>query len=438
LDKVDYKQKTVLVCDHGMYVHVAIKLVQYFGKVLYYTDWQCAFPTCEPLLVGEGFEGVTRIKDIFNEGMNADLYVFTDIYFSGLQQELLRQGKRVWGPRNGDELEIFRWRTKQMLPSLGLPMPPGEKITGIAKLRAYLKKHDDVFVKVSGLRGMMETHHHDNYDLSLNWLDRLEAQISGVKDVITFIVDSKVGTDEDTVEVGFDGWTIDGQYPEIASFGYELKDCGLLSVVRPYSEFPEPITKVMDAFGPVLQDHYYRGFCCAEIRVNKEGSWMIDWASRCGSPSSEALMEFYSNWPEILWFGAEGRLIKPEQVAKFGVEIVLHSPNADPEEWKVVQIDDKARPWIKMHNWAIINGRDTICPQEFPLKEFGAIVGIGDTLEEAIKSVREHCDGVKSSDVEFKHDSIEDGLKEIKKGEELGIDFGADLDVDKEGETEEV
>lgn len=440
MKKVNYKDKTVCCVDHGMYVHVAVKLASMFKEVLYYTDWQCAFPTCEPLLIGEGFPGVRRIKDIWKEGIDADLFVFTDIYYSGLQQELIRQGKRVWGPRNGEELEIYRWKTKNLLPKIGLPRPPGVRLMGMNALREHLKSHENQYVKVSGLRGMMETWHHQNYELSLYKLDCLERQISAVKNIMQFVVDEPVpkdGDDTPTVEVGFDGWTIDGQYPEIGSFGFELKDCGLLSTVQPYKDFPQPIKQVMDAFSPTLKKYPYRGFCCAEIRVNKDGNYMIDWASRCGSPSSEALMEFYSNWPDILWHGAEGKLVKPEQVANFGVEVIIKSPDADPEEWKLVQISDEVRPWVKLHNWARIEGKDVICPQEFPLKEFGAIVGIGQTLEEAIKNVKEHCEGVKSDAVEFKTDSIEEGLKEILEAEELGIDFGAELTVDKTDESGE-
>lgn len=440
--EVDFRQKVCLVYDSGMYVHVAIKLAEYFKEVLYFTDWQCAFPTCEPLLVGEGFDGVRRIKDLWKEGKDADLFVFTDIYASGVQMELLRQGKRVWGPRDGDRLEINRWQTKEMLSSLGLPRPPGVRIQGIKKLRDYLKKHDNQYVKVSGLRGMMETWHHTNYELSEYQLDVLEKQISGVKNVMMFIVDAPVVVDPEnpddppTVEVGYDGWTVDGQYPEIASFGIEVKDAGLISVVKEYKDFPTPITKVMDAFGPVLQDHYFRGFCCAEIRVNQNGPFMIDWASRCGSPSSEALMEFFDNWAEIMWFGAEGKLVKPNQVAKYGVEIIIKSPDADAEEWKSVQIDDSVRKWVKLHNWARIDGVDMICPQEHALKEFGAIVGTGDTFDEAEASAKQHCKGVKSSSVEFKTDSIREGLEEVVKSKSLGIDFG--IEVDTEPKEEEV
>ncbi len=430
LEKVNFKDKTVCVVDHGMYVHVAITLSEYFGKVLYFTDWQCAFPTCEPLLVGEGFPGVTRIKKFWKEARDADLFVFTDIYMSDLQLELIRQGKRVWGPREGDRLEVNRWQTKQLLPTIGLPMPPGVQIVGMDALRKYLKEHDDKFVKVSGLRGMMETWEHKTYALSEYQLDTIEKQISGVKKQIVFIVDDPIkGTEEDeelVAEVGYDGWSTDGAYPEVASYGYEIKDCGLLSVVREYKDFPEPVKKVMDAFSPVLQDYYYRGFCCAEIRVNKDGPYMIDWAARCGSPSSEALMRMFSNWAEIMWHGAAGILVRPEKTCEFAVEVIVKSPEADAEEWKVLKIDEKVRPWVALHNWAVIDGVDMICPQEYPLKEFGAIIGIGNKFSEAKKAVEEHCKGVISEAVHFNVEAIADGMSEIDKGEELGIDFGID------------
>lgn len=438
---IDFKKKTVCVVDHGMSVHVAIKLAQYFGEVLYYTMWECAFPTCEPLLVGEGFPGVTRAKYFWKECGHADLFVFCDVYTGDLQSELIRRGCRVWGPRWGEELEIYRWKTKKLLPKIGLPEPPGELIKGFSNLKSFLKENENKFVKVSGLRGMLETFHHINYDLSEFELDTLERNLSSVKETINFIVDDPIPEDDEetpTVEIGYDGWAIDDKFPEIASGGYETKDAGLVSFIRPWSEFPEPIREVMNAFRPVLQDYQYRGFCCAEIRVNKNGNFMTDFAARPGSPSGEALMEVFSNWPEIMWHGAEGKLVKPEQVANFSVEVVMHSDHSSPEDWKVIQIDEAVRPWVKLHCWARVEGRDIICPQEYPLKEFGAVVGIGDTLQEAIKKVKEHCEGVKGSGIHFNVDKIEEGLKEISEGESLGIDFGTNISVDEKPKGEEV
>lgn len=417
-----------------MYPHVAIKLADHFGKVLYFTDWACAFPTIEPLLVGEGFDGVTRVKYFWKEASHADLFVFTDIYTADLQMELLRQGKRVWGPRWGEELEICRWRTNQLLPSLGLPQPKAALVEGIPALREHLKKHEDVFVKVSGLRGMMETNHCKNYALSENWLDKLEGQLSGVKNIVKFVVFEAI---EDAVEVGGDLWSVDGGYPEIASFGIEIKDCCLVSCVREYKDFPEPLRQVLDAFSPTLQDYYYRGFLCPELRVTKDGPFLIDWASRCGSPSSEALMEVFGNWPEIFWYGAEGKLIKPEKLANFSIEVVAHAGHASVEDWNVVQIDDEVRKWVKLHLWARIDGVDTIVPQEFPLKEFGAVVGIGNTLEEALAHVKKNCEGVKGDGIDFNLDKIDEGLKEITKGEEVGISFGEEISIDEKAKEEE-
>jgi hypothetical protein len=425
--KINFKDKKVTVVDNGYYVHVAIALAQHFGKVDYVTNWQCAFPSIEPLLVGDGFPGVRRTKDFWKESSDAHLFVFCDIYESGLQLELVRQGKRVWGPRNGDELEIKRWRTTKLLPKIGLSEPPGRVIVGMPNLRSYLKDHDDLHIKVAGLRGMMETKKHTNYDLSEYWLDIVEKQVSGVKNTIRFLVYDDI---PDAVEVGYDGWTVDGQWPEVASYGVEAKDIGIISCIRPYADFPAVIRDVMEAFSPMLKEYKYRGFVCAEIRRTKTQSFMIDWAARCGSPSSEALFSVFGNLPEVFWFGAEGKLIKPEKLANFSVEIVVKSPDADQEEWKILQIDDEVRPWVKLHLHARVGGRDMICPQEYPSKELGAIVGIGDTLEEAIAHARKNCDGVKSDSVEFKTDTIEECLNEIADGKEFGITWPGTIPVD--------
>lgn len=424
MKKPVWKDLTVTVLDHGMYPHVAIKLAEYFGKVNYFTDWQCAFPTPEPILVGEGFPGVTRCKHFWKECSDSDLFVVCDIYFSDLQYELQRQGKRCWGPRNGDELEICRWRTNEMLPGLGLPKCKVEKVTGMSALREFLKHNEDQYIKVSGLRGMMETKHHINYVLSEFWLDSLEKQISAVKNVIVFLCYAAI---ENAVEIGGDLWSCDGRYPSIASWGAEVKDACLISRIQKVSDFPEPLSKVLKAFAPVLQDYYYRGFMCPELRATEEGPFVIDWASRCGSPSSEALMMVFDNWPEIFWYGAEGILVEPEKLADYSVEVIVQSDDATPEEWQVVQIDDEARPWTKLHLWTRVEGRDIISPNEFPLKHFGAVVGIGDTLEQAVEAAKKHCEGVKGDGITFNTDKISSGIEELKDGNKFGIDFGVDL-----------
>jgi hypothetical protein len=81
---MDFSNRTALVIDQGLYVHIAEKLAESFGRVLYYCNgWRSAFPVSERFNIGAGLDGVERIVNPWEHVDRADLIVFPDTYFGG-------------------------------------------------------------------------------------------------------------------------------------------------------------------------------------------------------------------------------------------------------------------------------------------------------------------------------------------------------------------
>lgn len=414
------KDKVALVVDNGLFVSFAQTLSREFKSVLYWTPWWSAFPKSNDRLIGQGVPGIERVNELFDVMDRADIVIFPDVYMGDLQVHLEEHGKRVWGGRYGEELELDRWGLKKFLAKVGLPVPPAERMIGTKKLREYLKENDDKWVKVSLVRGDFETRYASNYRLIEPWLDHLEHKLGAKKFIEEFIVEDSINP---AVEIGYDGFTVDGKWPETAIFGVEIKDQGYIGVVRPYAELPEPVRDVNKHLENALAKYRYRGNISTEIRYTPDGkSFLIDPCARLGSPPSEVYQELYSNWGEIIWNGAVGEMTKPKAVAKYAVEALIHSAWAD-KEWAPVYIPDDVRQWVKLRNHTVIEGKDYVVPQDVGLPEIGAVVGIGDTLLEAIQACKNHADAVEGFDIDIKLDSIDEALTEIQKSADLGIEF---------------
>jgi len=204
--------ETVLVYDNGSFFELALRLARDFERVLYYLPWKAAFPRSAQALIGSGFDGVERVLDFWEAVPDVDLFVFPDTYDADLQDHLKSLGKLVWGNGASQKLELDRWYMRGLQKDLGMNFPRTRKVKGVDKLVEMMEKEKDFFVKTSTFRGDMETYHHCSYPLSKPWVDELRHWLGPRQQTVEFIVESKV----EGVEVGYDGFSVDGEYPEIA------------------------------------------------------------------------------------------------------------------------------------------------------------------------------------------------------------------------------
>jgi hypothetical protein len=420
----DPKDVVALVVDNGLFVELAIKLAKTYKKVYYYVPWESAFAKMNLAFIGHGFDELHVVDSIYGPHFDeVDLFCFPDIYMGWEQEHLEKMGKKVWGSRTGECLELNREGMKEIIKELGMPVGKFTHIKGMANLRAFLKENEDVYVKIDKYRGTFETFHSANYKEVEPKLDEVEFNLGAFKHIIEFTVEECL---PDRVEVGTDCWAITDdngvcQYPEHLISGIEIKDVGFASIFKRYDELPEPMTRFNEKMRPVFAAYNWRGFVSTEVRIGKDMKpYMIDLCARAPSPPNELYQEQYSNVAECVWYGANGIVIEPEATAKYGCEIMLHSSWAD-KGWQPVSFPEEIRDYVKLRNATKIDGIYYAIPQAVGLPECGAVIGLGDTLEEAIDHATENAEQVTGYYMEAKMGAIEEIREQIAKLDELGL-----------------
>ena len=418
---VDLSTKTVLFVDNGLFISFCRKVAPAFKKAYYHKPYASAFPRTNDLAPGRGFsefEWCEQPQAIEDE---VDLFVFLDLYNSGWQTRLRKQGKRVWGAGDGEELELFRWDFKETLKGLGLPVQHCEHIFGLDKLREYLRNAKGTkFVKTSYVRGDFETFKAEKYEIVEPRLDELAHTLGVKKDNYEFIVEDEI---PDAVEIGYDGFTIDGQFPKQCMTAYEIKDCGMIGVVKSYNDLADGVKLINTKLSPQFKSDTYRGFFCSEIRLTKKREpFLIDPCCRLGTPSNELLQELFEGWPQVLWDGAEGICTTPKAKAKFGCIAMIYSEWATAD-WLCLHYPKELDAFVKLRFHARQSGKDYIVPQIIGVPDVGCVVGTGNTLDEAIKVCKKRAEQIKGFQVHVKLDALDTAMEVIKQGEKFGIKF---------------
>jgi len=418
----DLSKLSVLVVDGGGFPFIAERLARDFARVGY---WTPAFPTEFPKsytqLVGKGLPGVERIKkdDVYRwiaDG-TADLVVFCDVNWPGLQYLCRKAGLRVWGIGDAETIETNRWELGDVLQKHNLARGERELIKGLDALEARLIECKDVYVKVNQFRGDMETTHWQDEFTGRPWLQNLRNELGVAGHEFEFVIEHPI----EGVEIGFDGYVVDGKYPSPALFGYEVKDAGYIG--KMLDKLPTPLQECNDK----LADHFAnsRGFYSNEVRVGKDGvPYLIDPTCRCPSPPSQLYCELWKNFSEIIWEGAGGVLVNPESVAEYGCIAIIttHSEYGNIE--MPIKYPKEYSNFVKFRSWYVRNGQSHIFPQGQVVPQIGAVVGIGDDIEDAIKMATEIADTIEGYSIEIKTDAFSKAKEVIEQGEkEVGIKF---------------
>lgn len=412
--------KTVLVVCSPLFVEVAVRLARDFAKVFLFTPGsKTTFPVPAVGRVGFGMEGIECVDDVFGKHFESvDLFVFPDLNHAALQIYLEGIGKRVFGARNGEEMETYREVCKEQMERLGLPVAPWQLIRGMEKLRYHLQAHDNQHVKVDKWRGLFETFYAENYDLACPKLDDIAQQLGAFQSDTDFIVEDDL---PDCVEVGLDAYCIDGAYPSSTLVGIEVKDLGYLGQFKKWSAIPEPLTRWTTAMAPLLGQYGYRGFLSNELRIGADlKPYMIDACCRAGSPPSELYQEFYRNISEIIWQGADGVMVDPEPAGKFGMEVIMKSGWAE-SHWQPVNIDPAVRHLVKLFNPVRVDGKFYVVPQDDEMSEIGAIIGYGDTPQRAMDMVKEAAAGVSGIGIKIPDGSLDDAMEQAQELTDMGL-----------------
>lgn len=420
---MNHRDHCACVVDLGLYTSLAVRLAKDFGKVYYMSEWQEPFAKSKNQMVGKGLPGVTRIENIWDVKDEVDLFLFPDIYDGPLQRELVRQGKRVWGSMDGDELEILRAESKEHMKALGLNVGPYEVVTGMDALRKYLQKNEDRYVKIPGYyRGDAESFHSPSYDYIEPVLNELECTLGPFSKLMPFIVEESL---PEAVEVGYDGYCVDGQYPKLAMVGIEVKDASYVLRVMPYTETPQQLQDVNDALADTFKKYKYHNWFSSEVRITEDGdAYPLDLTCRQPSPPGELEQLMWKNLADIVWFGAEGKCIDPEPAGEWGAEIILKAKYMWTEEnWMAVEIPKGCEDNVTLRSDCVIDGVRYIIPTSAGAPEFGSIVAVGDTMQEAIDLCKEIAEKIDGCYIDKNPGALDDANAEIEKLSEFGIDL---------------
>ena len=429
MEKINLKDKICCVVDCGLFVELAITLSKSYKKTYYFTPWVInGFPTRNPELPGYGFKEIESIDYLFeySDDVNkysfdrVDIFIFPELYFSDIQVHLSKLGKRVWGSRTGERLELDRMFGKRTLKKYNLPVNETTRIVGIDNLKSYLKTHNNKYVKVSHWRGLVESFKHDTYNLTEPLLVKLEHDLGAIKNQTEFIVESLIDA---IIESGIDTPIIDGQIPEKVLSGIEIKSLLYAAKVFNFKDLPKQLTSTTTNLVPYFKETQYRNFYSNEIRIDKfKIPYLIDFTCRAGAPPLSLFLNMIDNLAELIWFGADGILIEPNYIAKYGVIIQGYSDFATKNVIPIY-FPESLRNNIKLRYGCYTDGTYKIIPQSSEENEIIDVVAIGDSFEEVFDSVKKIAQQIKAYQFEIKTDAINDVMIEIEKSKKIGINF---------------
>jgi len=362
---------------------------------------------------------VELVDDVFGGHFEeVGLFVFPDLGHSALQVHLESLGKLVWGCRNAEEIENYRELCKELMEHKGLPVQPWKMLKGIKALREHLKANKDQHVKINRWRGVTETFFSPDYETVEPKLNHIAHNLGAFGEVLDFIVEDDL---PDRVEVGVDTYCIDGQYPDNTLFGIEVKDCGYIGQMVKWGDIPEPLRRWNETFAPYFAEYGARGSISNEIRIGKDKEpFMVDATIRAPCPPSELWQELFTNLPEIMLRGAEGKLVEPIPAGNWGVEIVIKSPWAE-KNWQPVMYPEKYAQQIKLFNQVMVDGIRYVVPQDEDMTEIGAVVGWGDTMEAAMDHAREAGEAIKGYGIKFSMGAADCAIEQIEELAKLGV-----------------
>lgn len=413
--------------DHGFFLPVARKLAESFGRVYYTTPWEKAYPSLNDAILGDGFGDVSRVNDLWEVKSKVDLFVFPDIYHCGMQKELAEQGYRVWGARDGMDLEVKREFFLSKLKELGLDVPEYEVVVGVSALRNYLRDKENIYIKLSKYRGSFETKCFRNWKLDEGLLDLWAVRFGGVREAIRFICFPEIET---KLEIGCDTYNVDGRWPSWVLHGIEKKDSAYLSSVTALDAMPEELTDIMHRFSGYLASVNYRQFWSMEVRVAEEGNFFIDATTRGGLPSTASQMDLWKNYAEILWHGADGEMVEPQYEENYSAECMVKVHGEDGA-WESIDLDPELKKHVKLCDCCEVGDLAWFPSDEKAIEEVGWLCTTGGTPTEVAKEMNRLADMLPDG-ADAAVESLADIIREVEEANSKGIPFADDPMPDPE------
>jgi hypothetical protein len=338
------KQLKILIYDFGLFFEHARCLASQGHLVRYFTPFFGAYPKFEQYAPGLGFEdeGVEKVMTFFDNKDWADLICFFDVGTGDIADDLRSQGKIVFGSSlKGDRLENNREFTRKIQEKIGLPVQNSEVVKGIPKLREYLKKNPDKYVKLDIFRGDMDSFEAKSYQQVEGYLDQLEVALGPFNEIYNFLVEDKVEGEEP----GFDMFFYGKNWLKPMLWGIEQSKESYVGIYT--NKLPKPLELVADKIGKVLEKLNYRGAMSIEARVTKDGTpYLIDICSRYPAPLSALYTLSIKNYSEVIYSVAQGKDVVIKTMGKYVAAMPMYSAQAETN-YIPLEFPEKYAKYIK-------------------------------------------------------------------------------------------
>ena len=415
---MNLSSKKVLVYDLGLFTENALRLARDFAEVKYYVPWKDAFPEPFKARIGEGLDGLERV-DCFEEHLDAtDLVFIPDTLCAGKVEWLKKHDYPVAGAGASERLELDRWYGRQQQKRAGLPVQETHRLKGVTALRQFIKEHKNYFIKIDTFRGIEESFKHIDEHQTEWTVDRIAYKLGPYKEDVVFICEELLPG----VEPGLDAITFDGDLVFPAMCGYEEKGAGIVErVYRTEAELPDACRWIHEGLQPEFRKNKTRFFYSAEFRIGKDRiPYLIDPTIRLAAPGTAAVQtEILENYSEVVYGLATGERVDPAVKYKYAAAAALESAEAK-DYWVNISFPKEMRQWLKLR-MAVKKGNDYYAVPGF--ESIATVVGLGNTVAEAVSLVKERAGEVKSKRLAIDTSGLDVIVEHINEGKRYGINF---------------
>jgi hypothetical protein len=154
------------------------------------------------------------------------------------------------------------------------------------------------------------------------------------------------------------------------------------------------------------------------IYVRRERKPM--WSGNCAGPGTSAMqVELIENYSQVVYGLATGQRVDPIIKAKYGAALAMENANAQ-KQWAKISFPKDQRQWIKLRmaakfdgGYYAVPGFDSVC----------SVVGLGDTMQEAMDLVMERAKMVKGKGLHKPTKELTELAENIQEGKKRGINF---------------
>lgn len=418
---MDLSDKICLVYDYYDKMEIAIRLAKDFGKVFYTGPYVInGNPSHEAIDMARNVPNIERIKEWSSVIDEVDIVVTTDAHEPYLQKHWKSIGKKVFGSFFASELENNRRFGRETLKNVGAVVGPYYNADGIDALEEILKGASHSWVK-GGLRGDGETWEHKSWEFSKGEIGRMRADLKIFQSQPRYTVEQHING---LAEIGMDVPTTNGKFTSYCMAGLEVKDCMYVSKMIPYSSLPFQVRDITDRLAPVFSDMEYSGIFSDEVIIGEDKrGYMLDFTCRFGQPPTSILTSMWTNFSEVIWKIASGIIPEIEFEYPYAVQFVIKSDLAENHP-SPITIPEEYKEFVKVKNLVIDeDGLWHYTPNGMKMKEMGAVVGLGNSIDEAFKKATKIADSIEGFDISIKADSMDKAKKSLDKLRKAGISF---------------